>query len=61
MIVCGPVPLSERMAAPDAALAIASGDKVARETGWKQIETAQNEANGKARAEIAELFVRRSR
>ena len=26
MIVCGPVPLSERMAAPDAALAIATGD-----------------------------------
>ena len=26
MIVCGPVPLSERMAVPDAALAVATGD-----------------------------------
>ncbi len=41
MIVCGPIPLSERMAAPDAALAIATGDQAARECGWKEIETAR--------------------
>ncbi len=33
MIVCGPIPLSERMAVPDAALAIATGDPAARECG----------------------------
>ena len=41
MIVCGPVPLSERMAVPDAALAIATGDAAARERAWKRIETAK--------------------
>ena len=40
MIVCGPVPLSERMARPEAALAIATGDAVAREWAWKRLETA---------------------
>ena len=35
MIACGPVPLRERMARPEAALAIATGDAAARETGWK--------------------------
>jgi hypothetical protein len=40
MIVCGPVPLHERMTHPDAALAVATGDKAAREQGWKEIETA---------------------
>jgi hypothetical protein len=38
MIVCGPVPLHERMTHPDAALAIATGDREAREKGWKQLE-----------------------
>jgi pimeloyl-ACP methyl ester carboxylesterase len=42
MIVCGPIPLSERMAAPDAALAIATGDQAARECGWKVIETSRS-------------------
>jgi pimeloyl-ACP methyl ester carboxylesterase len=37
MIVCGPIPLSERMARPDAALAIAVGDAAARETAWKNL------------------------
>jgi pimeloyl-ACP methyl ester carboxylesterase len=41
MIVCGPVPLSERMAVPDAALAVATGDPAARERGWKRIEMAK--------------------
>ena len=40
MIVCGPVPLSERMAHPEAALAIATGDAAAREWAWKMLETA---------------------
>jgi len=40
MIVCGPIPLSERMARPEAALAIAAGDAAAREWAWKTLETA---------------------
>ncbi|MGE9010415.1 hypothetical protein ACO2JO_17650 [Leptospira interrogans] len=40
MIVCGPIPLSARMAVPDAALAVAIGDTAAREWAWKRIETA---------------------
>ena len=43
MIVCGPIPLSERMAVPDAALAIATGDTAAREWAWKRIETARTD------------------
>ncbi|THD59200.1 MAG: hypothetical protein E7813_25170 [Bradyrhizobium sp.] len=39
MIVCGPVPLRERMARPEAALAIATGDAAARECAWKMLET----------------------
>jgi pimeloyl-ACP methyl ester carboxylesterase len=39
MIVCGPIPLSARMAVPDAALAVATGDPAAREWAWKRIET----------------------
>jgi hypothetical protein len=31
MIVCGPIPLSERMARPDAPLTIAAVDAIARE------------------------------
>jgi hypothetical protein len=42
MIVCGPIPLTARMAAPDAALAIATGDPAAREWAWKQIEAASS-------------------
>jgi hypothetical protein len=40
MIVCGPIPLSERMARPEAALAVATGDAAAREWAWKRLETA---------------------
>ena len=39
MIACGPIPLSARMAVPDAALAVATGDPAAREWAWKRIET----------------------
>src|SRR6202047_2119022 len=37
MIVCGPIPLSERMARPEAALAIATGDATARGWAWKRL------------------------
>jgi hypothetical protein len=40
MIVCGPIPLRERMARPEAALAIATGDPTAREWALKGLETA---------------------
>ena len=40
MIVCGPIPLRERMARPEAALAIATGDAATREWAWKELETA---------------------
>jgi hypothetical protein len=40
MIVCGPVPLRERMAHPDAALAVATSDETARECAWKELESA---------------------
>src|SRR5665647_1004730 len=40
MIVCGPIPLRERMARPEAALAVATGDAAAREWAWKRLETA---------------------
>jgi hypothetical protein len=39
MIVCGPVPLMERMAQPEAALAITSGDEAIRDWGWKKLKT----------------------
>jgi len=48
MIACGPVPLSERMVAPAAALAVATGDAPAREWAWKQLENA-----GSGRADAA--------
>lgn len=40
MIVCGPIALSERMALPEAALAIATADPAARAWAWKTVETA---------------------
>jgi hypothetical protein len=40
MIVCGPIPLSQRMALPETALTIATGDAAAREWAWKRLETA---------------------
>jgi len=42
MIVCGPVPLAERMAAPQAALTIATGEPASREMAWKQLERARS-------------------
>lgn len=40
MVVCGPLALRERVAAPDAALSIATGDPATRERAWKQIQKA---------------------
>jgi hypothetical protein len=40
MIVCGAVPLHERFAHPDAALAVAIGDEPEREKAWKTIDPA---------------------
>ncbi|QDW37215.1 hypothetical protein FFI89_008670 [Bradyrhizobium sp. KBS0727] len=45
MIVCGPIPLAARMAVPDAALAVATGDPATREWAWKRIETAETDAS----------------
>lgn len=42
MIVCGPVPLSARVACPEAALALATGDATARERAWKRLKSAVN-------------------
>ena len=60
MIVCGPIPLSERMAVPDAALAVATGDPAAREWAWKRIETAKTGAVGCRRIGRNGTFARRS-
>lgn len=40
MIVCGPIPLRARMARPEEALVIATGDANAREWAWKRLESA---------------------
>src|SRR4051812_2098238 len=39
MIVCGPVPLKERMADQAAAMAVATGDGEGRQKGWESPET----------------------
>lgn len=48
MIVCGPVPLRERMATPDAALAVATGDATSREFAWRKLENAAPRARNAA-------------
>lgn len=60
MIVCGPVPTSARMALPDAALAIATGDSTARELGWKAVESATLAPAGDADLSKLEPSTRRS-
>ncbi len=59
MIVCGPVPLKERMADQAAALAIAIGDAGARETGWNRLQTAPIAAPGASEAGRMEPTVAR--
>jgi hypothetical protein len=54
MIVCGPVPLKERMADKAAAMAIATGNVDARQTGWNRLESGLNggaENSGAAKME----------
>ena len=53
MIVCGPVPLRERMADPAAALALATGDALARDRAWKKLEAGQ--AGGRFTADPHEM------
>ena len=53
MIVCGPIPLRERMARPEEALAIATGDPASREWAWKRLETAA--ASGLDAADVGEM------
>jgi hypothetical protein len=60
MIACGPIPLSARMAVPDAALAVAVGDPAARERAWKRIETAKSDAADADVSGKMEPSVRRS-
>jgi hypothetical protein len=50
MIVCGPMPLRERMSFPETALAVVTGDTASREWAWKRIE-----AGSADRADAAEL------
>ena len=55
MIVCGPIPVRERMAEPEAALALAiAGDAAAREGAWTRLESALPTAQGGAKASDVE-------
>jgi pimeloyl-ACP methyl ester carboxylesterase len=60
MIVCGPIPLRERMALPEAALAIATGDAAAREWAWKRLEAAPASRADAAGSGAMEPSARRS-
>jgi pimeloyl-ACP methyl ester carboxylesterase len=60
MMVCGPVPLKERMTVPDAALAVATGDPAVREWAWKRIETARPPSLDAVKLGEIETSVRRS-
>lgn len=44
MIVCGPVPLRERMTQPAATLALVDGDLTTRENAWKKLDLGQRSA-----------------
>jgi hypothetical protein len=60
MIVCGPIPLRERMAQPEAALEVATGDAAARETAWKMLETVPATPTDAAGLDEVEPSARRS-
>jgi hypothetical protein len=47
------------MAAPEAALAVATGDEATREWAWKRIETAKTDAMDAAEPDKTEPSVRR--
>jgi hypothetical protein len=61
MIVCGPVPLRERMSHPEAALAVATGDAETRELGWKSLDSAAVSDASAADLGALEPSARRSR
>jgi pimeloyl-ACP methyl ester carboxylesterase len=60
MIVCGPIPLNERMTHPEAALAVATGDDAVREWAWKRLESATAARADAADSSKMEPFARRS-
>ncbi len=60
MIVCGPMPLRERMAHPEAALTIATGDAAAREWAWKRLDAAPATHQGDTELKAVEPSARRS-
>jgi hypothetical protein len=61
MIVCGPIPLRERMAVPEAALAIVPGDDgTAPERSWKRLESAPGPCENAADLSAVEPSARRS-
>jgi hypothetical protein len=60
MIVCGPMPLRERIAEPDAALAIATGDLAARERAWNWLEPTAGHRSNAAELSAVEPSARRS-
>jgi hypothetical protein len=59
MIVCGPVPLLERMAQPDAALAITNESDATRDWGWKTLKTSTISAPDAAELGALEPSARR--
>jgi len=59
MIVCGPIPLRSRMARPEEALAIATGDANAREWAWKRLESADTSPADAAELDEMEPSARR--
>jgi hypothetical protein len=60
MIVCGPVPLKERMTDPTAALGVAVGDTATRNQAWKVLESGPNRAFDDADLGKLEPTARRS-
>jgi pimeloyl-ACP methyl ester carboxylesterase len=60
MIVCGPMPLRERMSHPEAALTIATGDAAAREWAWKRLDAAPATHQGDTALKAVEPSARRS-
>jgi hypothetical protein len=58
MIVCGPVPLRERMADPVAALALATAEGAAREEAWKRLDAAPVTINPDEMEQIAPSVAR---
>lgn len=60
MIVCGPIPLTARMAVPGAALDVATGDPATRAQAWKQLETAKTDATHASESGGIEPSARRS-